>query len=47
MRAIWWCIDCQATGEESEDVAANDKAAEKHVKITGHTTLTHLSTGCG
>ena len=46
MRAIWWCIDCAEAGE-SDDVAANDKAAEKHVKDTGHTTLTHLSTACG
>lgn len=46
MYASWWCTDCEAKGE-SEDVAANDKAAERHVKATRHTTLTHLSTACG
>jgi hypothetical protein len=46
MRAWWVCIDCDAGGE-SEDVAVNDKAAERHVKDTRHTTMTHLSTACG
>lgn len=46
MRARWWCIDCEAMGE-SDDLVVNDKAAERHVKDTRHTTMTALSTGCG
>jgi hypothetical protein len=40
--ARWSCADCPAT-ETSTDAAAIDRAAERHVRTTGHTTCTRIT----
>ena len=38
LRASWHCMDCQESG--SGTPAEVDKAAERHVKREGHSTIT-------